>query len=79
MGVELAWGGKDTYHSEKTLAKAARSRNITLRATKEIAKAVAPAAYLKDIAYILPVALFFLWVPFHFIATIELFPVYRIE
>lgn len=31
----------------------------------------APAAYLKDIAYILPVALLFLLVPFHFVAILE--------
>jgi DNA-binding winged helix-turn-helix (wHTH) protein len=31
----------------------------------------APAAYLKDIAYILPIALLFLIVPFHFVAVLE--------
>lgn len=31
----------------------------------------APAAYLKDIAYILPLALLFLLVPFHLVAVLE--------
>jgi hypothetical protein len=31
----------------------------------------APAAYLKDIAYVLPIALLFLLVPFHFVTVLE--------